>query len=336
MFSFLQLAKVATVIVFGFLFTLLTTSLSVLGVRQLSSAKSMTPEKSQIKVEKPKKPFSPNTLYALACILASTGLIATRTSLAIARPARTLYMLSTTLFCFVFGARLPPKVTKIVHPLVTCTCLTWVGALTIGVVTGTPILDMLRLYKTGLLTTFSSTGAGDILQFMLGPAVVALSCQMYDRKDLMRQNLKEVGTAVLVSSLGGLFGTAFFVRASRIASPSMRLSLLSRNITSPLAMAIASMLGADLSLAVSIVVISGLIGANCGAYILDRAKIKEPVARGLGIGAAAHGLGTAALSNEPDAFPFAAISMALTASFSTILVSLPFVRDLLIRISLGS
>jgi hypothetical protein len=127
MFSFLQLAKVATVIVYGFLFTLLTTSLFVLGVRQLSSVKSTTPETSQTKVEKPKKSFPSNTLYALACILANMGLSATRTSLAIARPAKTLYMLSTTLFCFVFGARLPPKVTTIVHPLVTCTSLTWVA-----------------------------------------------------------------------------------------------------------------------------------------------------------------------------------------------------------------
>jgi hypothetical protein len=190
------------------------------------------PETSQIKVEKPKKAFSANTPYALACILASTGLSATRASLAIARPAKTLYMLSMALFCFVFGARLPPKVTSIVHPLVTCTSLTWVGVQTIGDVTGTPILDMLKLYKTGLLTSFSSIEAGDILKFMRGPAVVAvvaLSCQIYDRKDLlMRQNFKEVGIAVLVSSLGGLFGTAFFVRDSRITSPSMILSLLSQ------------------------------------------------------------------------------------------------------------
>jgi hypothetical protein len=48
------------------------------------------------------------------------------------------------------------------------------GAQTIDDVTGTPILDMLRLYKTGLMTTFSSTEAGDILQLMLGPAVVAV------------------------------------------------------------------------------------------------------------------------------------------------------------------
>lgn len=49
----------------------------------------------------------------------------------------------------------------------------------------------------------------------------------------------------------------------------LRLTTLPRNITSPLAMAISSMLGADTSLAIAIVVITGLIGANFGATVLD-------------------------------------------------------------------
>jgi len=99
-------------------------------------------------------------------------------------------------------------------------------------------------------------------------------------------------------------------------------------------MSIASMLGADISLAVVMVVLSGLIGANFGAAILDGMGVKDPVARGLGIGAAAHGLGTAAFKDEEEAFPFAAISMALVASFSTILVSLGFVKAFLLKVAL--
>ena len=196
---------------------------------------------------------------------------------------------------------------------------------------------MLQSYKVGSLFPLHSTGAGDILLFMLGPAVVALACQMYDRKKLMRQNVAEVSTAVTVSSVGGLFGTAFLVRLFNIANPSLRLSLIPRNITSPLAMAIASMLkGSDVSLAVSMVVITGLIGANFGASILNLMGVKDAVARGLGIGSAAHGLGTAAFANEKDAFPFAAIAMALTASACTVLVSIESFRTLLLNIALGS
>lgn len=243
-------------------------------------------------------------------------------------------MLTTTLHNFVFGARLPKNFTKVVHPLVTCTSLTWAVAAAFATATGSTFSSMLRAYRTGNLGPLTA-GAGDVLLFLLGPAVVSLAISMYDRRMLMKENLLEVGTAVGVSSVGGLFGTAAIVRLLQIASPSLRLSLISRNITSPLAMAIAGMLGADVSLAVSAVVVTGLIGANFGARILDTFGIKDAVARGLGIGAAAHGLGTAAFVNEKDAFPFAAIAMALTATTCTVLVSVPIVKKLLIQLALG-
>eukprot|EP00590_Aulacoseira_subarctica_P005366 CAMPEP_0172419218 /NCGR_PEP_ID=MMETSP1064-20121228/5656_1 /TAXON_ID=202472 /ORGANISM="Aulacoseira subarctica , Strain CCAP 1002/5" /LENGTH=251 /DNA_ID=CAMNT_0013158587 /DNA_START=798 /DNA_END=1553 /DNA_ORIENTATION=+ len=249
----------------------------------------------------------------------------------------TFFMLSSTLASFVFGARLPSNFTKVVHPLVTCTASTWLVANVVARATSTTFLDQLRLYKTGRLTSLTTAGAGDILLFMLGPSVVALACQMYGRKSIMKQNVKEVATAVAVgSTIGGLFGTAILVRLLKLTSRTVALSLLPRNITSPLAMAIATLLGgADVSLAVSMVVISGLIGANFGASILDHAGIQDPVARGLSIGASAHGVGTAAFASEPDAFPFAAVSMALTASMSTILVTIPVVRKALIKIAIG-
>jgi putative effector of murein hydrolase len=136
--------------------------------------------------------------------------------------------------------------------------------------------------------------------------------------------------------VGGVFGTALAVRLLSIGNPTVRLALVSRNITSPLAMAIAGLLGADASLAVSMVVITGLIGANFGASILSAVGIQDALARGLGMGAAAHGLGTAALaSTEKDAFPFAAIAMALTASAATVTVSIPFLRRVVLQLALG-
>ena len=47
------------------------------------------------------------------------------------------------------------------------------------------------------------------------------------------------------------------------------------------------------------------------------------------MGASGHGLGTAAMAEEPEAFPFAAIAMALNAALSTVLVSLPAFRRVL-------
>lgn len=351
----MEIMKILTVIITGFFFTLLSTSYSVtlvryfqtfiLGMNQstlhtASSSTSTTSTTTKTIIDTkslsppPKKVFS-DVLYNILCIgVASTGIgsILTKGSNIIWMKS---FLLFTTLHTFVFGTRLPNKIKQLIHPLVTCTAFTWTAMAILAKVTGanSSFRSILLSYKTGGLGTLY--GPGDVLLFLLGPAVVSLAISMYDKRDLMRQNLLELCTAISVSTLGGLYGTAFIVRLLNIASPYLRLSLLSRNITSPLAMAIATILGADISLAVSMVVITGLIGANFGAMILNTFGIHDAVARGLGIGAAAHGLGTAAFANEKDAFPFAAISMALTASAATVAVSIPFIRNSLIQIALG-
>jgi putative effector of murein hydrolase/putative effector of murein hydrolase LrgA (UPF0299 family) len=286
----------------------------------------------------PPKAFSNQLFQGLVALALASGTASAATTIlgvtSAAGPLTSLFMLATTLASFVFGARLPKRFTKIVHPLVTCSAITWTVAAGFATITGRSFKSMLKSYRTGSLSV-ASCGAGDVLLFLLGPAVVSLAISMYDRRKLMRDNLPEVGTSVGVSTLGGLFGTALAVRLLGIGNPSLRLSLLSRNITSPLAMAIAGILGADESLAVSMVVVTGLIGANFGASILNIFGIKDAVARGLGIGAAAHGLGTAAFVNEKDAFPFAAIGMALTASAATVVVSIPILQRVLLQLALG-
>jgi putative effector of murein hydrolase len=252
------------------------------------------------------------------------------------------FFLWTTLYTFVVGARLPKKVTKLLHPLVTCTALTWAASYGLAIITSRPWKTILSSYRrrgsgsaVNALFHHRGIGAGDILLFLLGPAVVSLACQMYERRQLVKSNVAAVATGVTVGSAGGLFGTAAAVRLLQIGNPYLRLSLLSRNITSPLAMAMAAMLGANVSLAVALVVVTGLLGANFGPAILDAHGIDDEIARGMAMGAASHGLGTAALVNEKLAFPFAAISMALTASVGTVLVSIPLVQRMILQLTLG-
>ena len=360
-----ELIKVAIVVVGGFLVTLLTTSFSVVSVRQLLSLGGNNDQ--QDKEEDPladvddplmamsikavqyaeknvvlpsQRGFS-NTLMrnlwflTFASGAGALGLDKFTDLTEISKRLKALFLLSTTLTSFVFGSRLPVSFKKLIHPLVTCTAMTWAGAAGLAAATGKTFHSVLKYYRTGSMQLWKA-GAGDVLLFLLGPAVVSLAISMYGRRRLMRDNIAEVGTAVSVSTAGGIFGTALAVRLLNLSNPYLRLSMLSRNITSPLAIAIASILGADVSLAVSMVVVTGLIGANFGASILDAFGVKDPVARGLGIGAAAHGLGTAAFANEKDAFPFAAIAMALTASAATVTVSIPVLRKIILQLALGS
>ena len=51
-----------------------------------------------------------------------------------------------------------------------------------------------------------------------------------------------------------------------------------------------------------------------------------PLPRGLAMGAAAHGIGTAQMGSEPEAQPFAAIAMSLVGAASVVAASLPPTR----------
>jgi putative effector of murein hydrolase len=370
-----ELLKLGVVIVGGFVFTLLSTAYAVVATRKIcewlvpsttgsSNTTSLQSEatepadeltrraatavmyaqrkhteyRKRLRQWKTQKLQSSGTLYSfhlLATFLAgSLAIYTNQMKSQYASISATAFLLASTLTSYAFGTRAPRRFKQVVPPIVTCTVTVWAVAMALARASKTSFTNVLSAYRTGSSCPLH-IGAGDVLLRLLGPAVVSLACSMYSRRKLVRDNLPEIATAVSVSTVGGLFGTAFAVRMLNLASPYLRLSLLSRNITSPLALAIASILGADVSFAVTIVVLTGLFGATFGARILDACGIRDNVARGLSLGASAHGLGTAALNNEPEAFPFAGIAMALTASAATIVVHVPVLKKLLLQIALG-
>jgi putative effector of murein hydrolase len=282
------------------------------------------------------QPYSDNIANSLRIATITSGVAASVLSKTpFITPVASAFMLFSTINNFVFGSQLPAAFKKVCHPLVTCTILTWISAHLLSWATGMSFLSLIHGYKTGSLNILTGGGgAGDLLLFCLGPAITSFAVSMYEKRQLMRDNMAEVGTSIVVASVSGLFGTAALTRLFGLAKIAS-LSLLSRNITSALAMVTGSILGADISLTVSIAILTGLLGANFGASILDSWSIKCPVARGLAIGAASHGLGTAAISHEKDAFPFAAIAMTLVASFTAVLVSIPPIKIALVKLALG-
>jgi putative effector of murein hydrolase len=308
--SALDVIKVISLIVVGFGFTMATTGYLVLAMRSAQGlVVESTPEPPVGKrgnaapaaAAPPSKPFTQETYNFLMQATVVTGAIsmaASRQKYEYATSLRTLFMFFGTVFTYVLGARLPATFTKIVHPLVISTAGTLMLTRLDAAVTGSTFEEVLKTYRAGTLSPFK-TGAGDLLLFLLGPAVGCLSVAMYSRKKIMAENLPVVIAAMLCSSLGGIFGTAWYVRLLQIgSSTAVRLSLLSRNVTTALAIVITQMLGGDMAIAASVVVLTGIFGATVGRALLDALKIDDPVSRGLGMGAAGQGLGVAAIMPE--------------------------------------
>jgi putative effector of murein hydrolase len=79
-------------------------------------------------------------------------------------------------------------------------------------------------------------------------------------------------------------------------------------------MAIAPQIGGMPSLAAIFSVLTGMIGAAFGPALLNRLGIEDNLQRGLAMGTASHGQGTARILQESEeAEAFSALAMGLTA-----------------------
>lgn len=153
---------------------------------------------------------------------------------------------------------------------------------------------------------------------LLTPAVVALAVPLYRQRILIRRAWR----AVL---LGGVAGTLIAVGLNTLggrligAPHEVRLALTTDSVTSPVAYAISQRLNGAPPLAAAFVIIVGLIGAMVLPGLLRRLGVRSAMARGLALGAVAHGIGTARAREDGDLSGAAAsVGMCLGALVVTL------------------
>lgn len=141
--------------------------------------------------------------------------------------------------------------------------------------------------------------ATSIIQFILEVSVVALALPLYHQLAMLRRNSLAIGAAVF---FGGIAGIVSAVVPFKVISGSLQtaISAAPSSVTTPVAMAIAEVTGGIPSLTAVIVVITGLLGAVIGPFILRLIGVTDPVAFGLAMGTAAHGIGTARALQEGE------------------------------------
>ncbi|MGY2892111.1 LrgB family protein [Deinococcus sp. UYEF24] len=172
-------------------------------------------------------------------------------------------------------------------------------------------------------TTYASYSADTRpLSLLLTPAVVALAVPLYRQRLLIRRAWR----AVL---LGGVVGTLIAVGINTLggrligAPREVRLALSTDSVTSPVAYAISERLHGAPPLAAAFVIIVGLIGAIVLPGLLKRLGVTSRMARGIALGAVAHGIGTARAREDGDLSGAAAsVGMCLGALVVTLVSAL--------------
>lgn len=329
-----DLSKIALFVPLAFAFTLFTTALVCVLLRFINSSSAVSSPKTVVNKSITGGGGPSNILLGLLGSICMITLgICKVTASVTSIPAR-IFTLCATLLSICIGQRLPSKLKLILHPLVVCTTLTLILIKLLSIATPFSFITTLTAYYPRLATSTALSGAGNLLSFLLGPAVITFAFTVDKHRKLALSRLPEVIVSSFFASITSLFGTAFIAKLLGLGMKS-RLLLIPRTVTAPLAIPIAGLLGADIRLAASVVALTGLIAANIGRILLSCFKFKDPVVRGLAMGASGHGLGTAAMSEESEALPFSALAMTLVGVFSTILVAISPLRACLINVALG-
>jgi predicted murein hydrolase (TIGR00659 family) len=134
--------------------------------------------------------------------------------------------------------------------------------------------------------------ATTLIDFMLGPSVVALGYALYRQVEQLRANAVSIVTSVVVGSVVGIVSVIVILRLFG-AEHAIEASLVPKSVTTPIAMSIAERSGGIGSLTAIVVVFTGIFGSIVGPFVLRKLKITSRIAKGLALGSAAHGVGTA-------------------------------------------
>ncbi len=160
------------------------------------------------------------------------------------------------------------------------------------------------------------------VHFLLGPATVALAVPLYRQLANLRRSLAAVVVGLIAGSATAAI-SAIGIAWALGASERTLLSLAPKSVTSPIAMGIAEKIGGLPSLTAVLVILTGILGAVGGVWVLDLVRVKDERARGLALGIASHGIGTArALQLGEITGAFSGLAMGLNGVATAILVPL--------------
>ena len=153
------------------------------------------------------------------------------------------------------------------------------------------ILVILFLSVSGISYSTYAASA-DYISFLLTPATICLAVPLYEQFKLLKKNWKAVVAGIVsgvVSSLVCIFLMALLFRFDH----QTYVTFLPKSITTAIGMGVAEELGGYVSLAVVVIVITGVLGNVIADAVLKLFKIEEPIAKGIAIGSSAHAVGTA-------------------------------------------
>lgn len=160
-----------------------------------------------------------------------------------------------------------------------------------------PMIILFIYLQEPYITYDDYENGADFINFLLGPATVALALPLYNNRHIIKDNLFVIASGIIVATVTGI--VSIFVCGKIFgASDQVLLSMIPKSVTTPIAMDISSAIGGIPALTAACVIFTGMFGATINHKLLEALKVKNNIAIGLSIGASSHGLGTSVCASK--------------------------------------
>ncbi|MFC5558503.1 LrgB family protein [Ureibacillus thermophilus] len=160
---------------------------------------------------------------------------------------------------------------------------------------------------------------GRYLQHLLGPGVVALAYPLYNQWQMVLKYKYTILSGVLIAMVSGIISVYTLLVVFKIDKEYI-LTALPKSMTTPVAMNVSETIGGIPPLTAVLVLIAGFTGALLGPLMYSLGRIHSPISRGVAMGSASHGVGTAKLVDYGELdLSVGSLSMGLSAVVGAIL-----------------
>lgn len=193
--------------------------------------------------------------------------------------------------------------------------------------TGWVLMNPILLTMAALIAFLKWTGVSydtyragsELIEFWLKPAVVALGVPLYLQLKMIKKQLLPILLSQLVGCLVGIVSVVLIAKGLG-ATPDVICSLAPKSVTTPIAMEVSSATGGIPSLSAAVVILVGLFGAVFGFKMLDKSRVKSPIAQGLSMGTASHAIGTSAAMEVSSKYgAYSSLGLTLNGIFTALL-----------------
>lgn len=190
-----------------------------------------------------------------------------------------------------------------------------------------PVLIAIALVGCVVLATgtpYESYFAGaQFINFLLGPATIALAVPLACNLVHVKRNLHSIGVALLAGSITSIVSGVAIVWALG-GSRDLALSMALKAVTTPIALAVSQEIGGIPALTAALAIMGGIVAAVVGEQILRHLRVHDWRAHGFAAGVAGSGVAAAQIASRNElGAAFAALGIALNGLLTALIV--PFV-----------